>query len=157
MDKEQTVETLGYMLADLERKYAELEEENERLSDKLEWDASWQMIREPAQDEFGLPVPRLEIRAYIKEGAYEFKWCYNLVYKHLCDHLLQVPMGVTKVGGGRGPQASHGKIDEPYRESAHIRSEMKELGLPGFIICGNYAVEINSDNRDQKPWNPATT
>lgn len=157
MNTEQTVESLGYMLANLEQINSQLEEDKEALEEKLTWDSDWQKIREPEVDSFGLPTPRLEIRAFFREGAYEFKWSYNLVYKHLCDHILQVPMGMTKVGGGNGPFANAERIDEPFRESAHIRSEMKELNLRGFIICGEFAVEINSENRDQIPWTSQST
>jgi hypothetical protein len=90
-----------------------------------------------------LPLPRLEMRFTQPEPGgfwYQATWVYGLVYRHFSelegDKVLFIPFSRTKVsGGGYEQQLDAGVIPMPYRDSAHIKSEVKLLNLPAYLVC----------------------
>jgi hypothetical protein len=80
-------------------------------------------------------VPRLEIRCRNLGDWFNWEWRYGIVYLHLSGTIVFVLLGHIKVGGdGRPPMDGNGRIRLPFRDSAHIDHDMKQLGLPGFAI-----------------------
>jgi hypothetical protein len=127
-----------------------------------------------------LPVPRLEIRYSALDGdpdGYNGRALYCLVYRHYthgtgglkCDDskdcIVFVPIGETRCGGGARPlepreaQGSGGlfagRSYGPHRDGAHIRHEMRELKLPGFIIGASgdtYQVDLEAEAKAREEW-----
>lgn len=143
----------------LETMLAEREDEIETLKTKLtERDLQdgwgWCIHRQPKVDPNpDLPVPRLEIRFEPVLTGCADPWqagqimTYSLVYRHLLGHLVFVPIGYTKRSGGRGLKPDFSSAESalremPFRDGAHIRNEMKQLNLPGFLICDDQAVPV---------------
>jgi hypothetical protein len=89
-----------------------------------------------------LPLPRLELQCFdrtmqeVGDGWLNVEWLYCLAYKHHDDTVMFVPLGLTKVGGcgGRAPEPDGTGKDEPFRESHHVRTDMKTFGLPAYIV-----------------------
>lgn len=95
---------------------------------------TWRRHRKMKEaDNMGLPVPRLEIRYHHMPGE-GMGAHYSLVYEHFLGHLAQIPLGLTICGGTRTSEP--GYVDLPFREGAHIISDMLELRLPGYLING---------------------
>lgn len=146
-------------LARLERQLEAKDAKIAALRAELEgWegDEAWRWTRHRVVEKDpspSLPIPRLEIRyEAIDEAGYNTRALYCLVYRHYthktgglaCDKstdcIVFVPIGETRMGGpasleprereGRWAGRSYG----PYRDGAHIRHDMKQMGLPGFII-----------------------
>lgn len=127
-----------------------------------------------------LPVPRLEIRYSAMEGdpdGYNGRALYCLVYRHYthstgglkCDDskdcIVFVPIGETRCGGGARPlepreaQGSGGRFAGrsygPHRDGAHIRHEMRELTLPGFIVGASgdtYEIDLEAEAKAREAW-----
>ena len=85
-----------------------------------------------------LPVPRLELR-WSNLDEWEKTCTYSLVYKHLMDFSVRVPLGETKTSG-RMQDVNIINAWKPFRDGAHFDNEMKQFGLPGFIIIGDEVV-----------------
>lgn len=118
-------------LGELRDRVAELEDESERV-----WD--WAR-HETRADDGGMPVPRLELRCRNLGNWYNYEWVYALVYRHLLDHIVAVPLGYTKCGGaGRAPT---GRFDGdeppslPFRDGCHSQHDREQLGLPLYAVC----------------------
>jgi len=148
----------------LDAKDAELDQlrtKIEVLQDKLD-DEKWRWARHTKAAEDALPVPRLEIRYRRVSGtwrnpdAWETKEaCYNLVYRHLVDGIVTVPLGLTRVDGGTGaPPVVNGEVVLPYRDGAHIYHEMMTLGLPGFAICGDVVTDLGKKDPEYSWYKP---
>jgi hypothetical protein len=123
----------------LDRKDEELEELRERAAElerEAEQDQTWTRHREHKQDlpPGNLPVPRLEIR-WARAAGERLVADYSLVYRHLCDQIIVVPLGRTVCHGRPDDLPERGgHIELPFRDGAHIHHDMLQLGLPGFAI-----------------------
>lgn len=96
-----------------------------------------------------LPVPRLEIRWSVREG--ETTAMYSLVYRHLLGRVVFVPLGMTRTSGALDQQVRpNGTITTPFRDGAHFANEMRQLKLPGFVICGDRVHETKMCSRCQR-------
>ncbi len=93
--------------------------------------------RAEREDTSGLPVPRLELRWIGEPEDTEGEWEYNLVANHFAGGLVFYPLGNTEVMGGTSAYLPNGRIQLPFRDGAHIKHDMKELKLPGFVIRGS--------------------
>jgi len=165
---EQALERLESLLRKKQRKIDRLEQQLQERDDAEAW--SWTRHRIHAADPSpALPVPRLEIRyRSLDRDGYSTEALYCLVYRHLtarsggphCDGtkdcVVFVPIGSTTINGGR-PGGRHpreesglweGRMYGPYRDGAHIRHDMKQFGLPGFIVATDgqtYAVDLDAE------------
>lgn len=136
----------------LNEKDEEIEELNDRVrkaEDKAEMDSNWMRHRvydkpeeAPSQD---LPVPRLEIRWHgdrqHPDGRYEVYAEYCLVTRHLLGWIVFMPIGGTWSSGALVERAAQQHVDLPFRDSAHICNDMKQLKLRAFGICGDKITE----------------
>lgn len=99
------------------------------------------------EDDLGLPVPRLqmtwEVRSNEHEHAQVWLCRYDLIYSHLCDHLMAVPMGFTQRGPMSSRPDSYSEIDKPFRDYAHACSDALHLNLPLYVVCGEKIEEID--------------
>ncbi len=143
-------ERLTEMLDQKDAEIDGLREKVDRLTRDVEQaEAGWTMHVQLPKEQ-ALPVPRLEL-VWEPRGRGDMPWYtriakYRLVYRAFWDDVLAVPMGQTKVSGGRGtepPIGSNGEIDMPFREGAHICHDMEVLKLPGFRICGDVVQDIS--------------
>lgn len=134
-------ERLNAQLNEANQNIAKLQQEIEDLRYQEEW--KWRHIRKLSSDEnLGLPVPRLEIR-YRKLAEYESASAadYGLVYSHFWkNEIFFVPISSTRCGGGRTEHEDY--LDLPFRDGAHIKNEMKQLNLRGFVTNGTRSREI---------------
>lgn len=96
-----------------------------------------------------LPVPRLEVRWQNSlDSGYEVEASYSLVYRHLLGHVVFVPLGVTRRNGSVGSLVNtDGSIDLPFRDGAHLRSDMAQLHLRGFGIYADTVHEYQPCSR----------
>ena len=99
----------------------------------MEFPRNWRKHRKLKEaDNLELPVPRLEIRYSVYKG--NLAGLYSLVYQHFLDDIMQIPLGMTMIGGGKS--ADPGYLELPFREGAHIQNEMVTLQLSGYVING---------------------
>lgn len=138
------IERLEKLLNDKDIEIAKLRRAAEKYAKDQDDDAwLWSKHSESPETE-GLLLPRLEIRwtplgnSPLASGG-EWNWLasYNLVYRHLLGHVIVVPISATRRGGGPGIPVRDGQVETPFRDGAHIRNEMLQLGLPGYAICGD--------------------
>jgi hypothetical protein len=132
-------EIIAKQLDEANERIAELEYEIAELQERVPWtDHS-----EVPPDE--LPVPRLEM--LWEKGSFpnghNYRCTYRLIYKHLLGHWIAVPLGSTRVSGGRDPDQYDAKLQIPFRDGAHIRSDAKHLNLPAFVRWGNRCDSLN--------------
>lgn len=132
---------------DLNDRDATIEKLQEKI-DGMEAYATWEWARHTtieAEDD-PLPVPRLEMSVYARtDDWYITEWLYSLVYKHLLGHHVRIPLGHTKVTGGRG-----GPPDPdftPIRDGAHIRNEARQMGLPAYVVIEGRATQLDVSDR----------
>lgn len=140
-----------------ERLNAQIEEKEERIQEleaelevkERQFDLNmltWQMHRSFENDEFSkqMPFPRLEMRLtrVSPDNWYAIEWTYGLVCKHYSDMgndtLLFIPFSRTDSSGGTGKFENwlhEAKLDQPHRDSFHIRADALVLNLPAYIIC----------------------
>lgn len=139
MTTELALHHLGELLKARDAEIDALKARVTELEEELERDWTWTRHVEHKTDPSpGLPVPRLEIRWTI--GDREQIATYCLVYKHLCDQIVFVPLGKTRRNGPDvPPRASNGEIEVPFRDGAHIRHDLEAMNLPGFAILGGEA------------------
>jgi hypothetical protein len=130
------IERLEEQLAERERQIARLEARLEQLAnDKEKGEWIWARHKK-VEDQTDLPVPRLELR-WTSLDQQEWNWLctYSLIYGHFDGHLIAVPMGATRVGGGSSVvPMRHGEVELPIRDGAHIRHDAWALKLPAFAI-----------------------
>jgi hypothetical protein len=91
-----------------------------------------------------LPLPRLEMRAYDRAGPRglrewgNIQWLYGLMYKAHWGSVMFIPLGLTMESGGCSkPEPDGLGRYEPFRESHHIRTDMKTFDIRGYIIIEN--------------------
>lgn len=132
-ERDEKIEELEGKLAEAER----AAEEDHTWSKHVEYKAG----EEPSPE---LPVPRLEMRWSEEErnDSYELTARYSLVYRHLCKQIVFVPLGVTRTTGALAERINPNKtVDTPFRDGAHLRNEMAQLGLRAFGIVGDHVRE----------------
>jgi hypothetical protein len=95
----------------------------------------WREHRQMSIDEnLGLPVPRLEIRCTPLAADWsERQWLYGMVYLHCEGGLVLIPLGRTRQCGGEGKPTTWAE-SQPWRESAHIRNDARQLGLLALMV-----------------------
>ena len=136
----ETIEEKDSLISELESKIEDLEQR----FDYGRW--QWQQHEAFDNDEFSkqMPFPRLEMRMIrrSKDNWYSIEWIYGFVYKHYSDlynNMLRfIPLSLTTSEGGRDTFESrlqNGKLELPYRDGAHIRSEAALFNLRAFIVC----------------------
>lgn len=161
MDKMTLEERLNEQLSEKEQEIEELQNKIEALESKFDWDRqNWQLHSAFEEDAFSreMPFPRLEMRITrtSKDNWYSIEWTYGLVYKHYGDiggkMLKFIPFGCTTGSGGTGTfdqWYKNGKLDLPFRDGVHIRSESLILNLPAYIICREkgifHKIDLESD------------
>lgn len=145
-------ERLNETIEEKDEQISELESKIDELEQKLDY-ARWQWQQHEAfeNDELSkqMPFPRLEMRMIrrSKDNWYSVEYLYGLVYKHYSDlynNMLRfIPFSLTTSEGGRDTFESRfkdGKLDLPYRDGTHIRSEAALFNLPAFIVCKEKSV-----------------
>jgi hypothetical protein len=146
-------ERLNGTIDELEEKVRELEQDNEHLRSFLPW-TDHTVLKEDVP--FGLPVPRLEmVWEQTDERRQEWHAYYRLVYKHLLDDIILVPLGQTRVGGHMDtPVNSDGSIQIPFRDGAHIDHDAEQLSLRAFVRYEDHICEIEPGTRpiSMHPW-----
>lgn len=136
-------ERLSQTIDEQEERISELEEENRILRAFVPW-TEHTIAKEDAP--LGLPLPRLEIvwkKLERDPRGYDWRCTYQLVYRHLVDDVVSVPLGETKITWTREPVGSDGKIELPFRDGAHIHHDAMELDLPAFVRYGDRAQKID--------------
>lgn len=155
-------ERLNETIEERDDQIRELENKIEALESRLDYSRwQWQQHEAFDNDEFSkqMPFPRLEMRMTrtSKGNWYKVEYIYGLAYRHYSDlynNMLRfIPFSLTTSEGGRDTFESHlrdGRIDLPYRDGAHIRSESALLNLPAFIVCRekNMCQEIDPLNAE---------
>lgn len=113
--------------------------------ESLEEYATWGWARHIEIQDDKLPTPRLQIEhRMIDSDGYNQEWIYSLVYKHFLGYTVKVPLGHTHVGGALRPGASIESI-LPFRDGVHFKHDMKNLGLPGYVIYQGEATQYFPD------------
>jgi len=157
-----TTQTNDYLVGQLEAREAELEKLRNQLqeieirdadaTEKANYEDGWrwrhirclkssELSDEDVEDtNFGLPVPRLEIRIR-RISDYNTIVDYGLVSQHLCEQIHFIPIGSTQVGGsdnfppGWSKTAIEGrKLMLPFRDGAHISHDARQLNLPAYVV-----------------------
>jgi len=150
-------ERLNETINQMEERIAELEEERDHLRHFVPW-TDHVILKEDIP--LGLPVPRLEIVWDHEEGSMEWTARYRLVYGHLLDDIVLVPLGQTKVSGRmREPVDADGTIDLPFRDGAHLHHDCEHLNLRAFVRYGSHVCEIEAGVTpiSMRPWKAPTT
>jgi hypothetical protein len=123
-----------------------LEREVEDLEHKLDGERwGWAVHRDVKDNAPSLPIPRLEIVGQ-KLSDYKVVWDYHLVYMHLCDGILELPIGRTTSSGSHRdfPRLDKdGRLDLPFRDGAHIHHDAVHLGLPAYVRVGDQVQELD--------------
>lgn len=143
-------ERLLQSLDEKDEKIEELEGKLYDLEEDVESRSAWSRHREEHSDE-GLPVPRLEIVwSESKYHGHDWEGWYFLVKYHLLGHIVKVPLGMTKVGGYGPGELRDGKVYTPFRDGAHIKFDMIELGLPAYARLGDNVTELQVSEHSAK-------
>lgn len=129
---------LATLLEAAEEKIADLETQLEAIDDQVQW--SWTRHEELSKEQT-LPVPRLEI-VLDDVAAYNRTWIYRMIYRHLLDHCVAVPLGRTTQSGGGTIAIENFESHVPFRDGVHIRSDAKQFGWPMYAVCGDRVVEL---------------
>ena len=151
---EKTTEDLlrGYLLEkeeqleEKENRITELENEVDKLQYQLDGENwGWAVHRHPGDVCPELPIPRLEIVGE-KLSDYNAIWHYHLVVKHLCDGIMEIPIGQTRSNGSHETFPRYdqkGRINLPFRDGAHIHHDAVHLGLPAYVRVGDEVQELD--------------
>lgn len=131
-----TIERLEDLLEQKEEELDDLKREVERLEYMLDGSPDgWRAVKS-IKDDPSLPIPRLELafEPSQKYGWGDYKVIYRLVYQHLVDGLLTVPLGETNIRGGGA--ANHAEEPDylPHRDGAHAAHDALHFGLPLYRI-----------------------
>lgn len=130
----------------LDAKDAEIEESNgklERLERQLAGSLNGWRESEEWTDDGELPVPRLELVYRQLSGWGSYEVVYRLVMKHLCDQIVGVPLGRTKIDGSdREP------IGLPFRDGAHAMHDSAHLQLPVYRLLPGKPPKLVKDDGD---------
>lgn len=140
----------------LEQMLVESEAERKRLAKKCnallkQAKHSWARHRDHKTDQWAggtLPVPRLQMTYRdLSEDWTRFECRYSLVTRHFLGHLVEIPMGITRIGlcTSRGaPVDSMGGLYHPFRDGAHIAHDSEAMRLPAFRIHGDRVEPVNA-------------
>lgn len=124
--------------SELDTLRGKLEEvENRESIDRTAWTRHREYKVDPSPD---LPVPRLELRWVEQErdrDGYEIACEYSLVYRHVLDKIVFVPLGMTRSTGSLASRDRDGRLETPFRDGAHFANEAAQLRLPAFVIVGD--------------------
>lgn len=140
-------QSILYHLSDaLESKDDEIANLHEKVR-IAELDHTWTAHEQIPNGEDPLPVPRLEL-VFERIDDFQFVWRYNLVYRHLLDHNVRVPLGKTAISGGfRKPNETipmtGNLIDKPFRDGRHITHDAMTLDLPAFCVAGSRVEKLH--------------
>jgi hypothetical protein len=126
-------ERLNEQLGEAEATIKELEAENEELRSRIEGDTRAWAIGQTIKDDERLPLPRLEfvwIPLTPDWGSYAVE--YRLVYKHLVDNVVTLPLSRTKVSGNVYPKPwrDGAAVHLPFRDGSHAFHDAAHLRLP---------------------------
>jgi hypothetical protein len=164
------IATLEEEKEELKNAYSRLEE---RADNGDEW--AWRNIRRLEASEkmwdledklltpknYGLPVPRLEIRWRDSEDGYSRLADYGLVTRHLLGHINFIPISSTQQRGGGipdswGEEAKERRLTEtPFRDGCNMAHASHSLGLPCYVVNATHGlwrkVEITADGKLKGP------
>ena len=125
---------------ELENKIDEMECEMSDLNAMLDCKAFWRPRKLETVE--GIPVPRLQIEL-VKHDDWKWKWIYGIVYTHVIDGDILIPISGTTSSGGHKydtfdtPEAVVAAL--PYRDGRHIWNEAEQLGIPVYVLAeGKY-------------------
>jgi hypothetical protein len=138
------LERLEQMLDDKDEQIVKLQNELYQAKKEIEFQAGWSrhtIYSIQAAPNPERPVPRLEIRWTESNGRYESEATYSLVYRHLTDDIVFIPLGKTKTTGAMVDQVRGHIVETPFRDGCHFANEMRQLKLPGFVIAGDRVYE----------------
>lgn len=149
MDKISVEERLNDIISEKESHIYDLENQLDELKGALDYQKwGWcrhERIEGDTELYKDIPYPRLEMfmNRVSKNDWYEIEWVYGLVYSHFSDasyntKLLFIPFSKTTSSGGKGTFESRmidGKLETPFRDSLHIKTEANLLNLPAYISC----------------------
>lgn len=145
-----TIKRLEELLDQKDARIEALESEIEKLENQLREAESGWCLHTKLDRKQELPVPRLEIvyRPLGEREGYEwssYETVYRMVYRHLVGDIMSVPLGRTEIcGHGSGPPLRDGRLRLPFRDGAHICSDMAHLRLPGFAVCGDHVDDLTA-------------
>lgn len=147
-EKVSVEERLNDIISEKENEINSLEDKIASLEHQLDYHKwSWCRHQIIEDDEFykDIPYPRLEmfLKRISENSWYEIEWVYGIVYKHFSDagynnKLLFIPFSQTNSRGGGKDFTSHfhdGKLELPFRDGLHIKTEAQVLNLPAYISC----------------------
>jgi hypothetical protein len=133
------IERLEALLDTKDQEIEELQRKLETAEREIEYQAGWcrhvefEAGKEPNPE---LPVPRLEIRWTEDQG--ETVAVYSMVYRHMCEQIVFVPLGRTTSSGALAEVVrGDGTIRTPFRDGSHFANEIRQLRMPGYIIAGD--------------------
>ena len=67
------------------------------------------------------------------------------VYRHFLGDIMAVPLGHTTIRGGAGRMPLvDGRLMLPFRDGAHVCSDMAHLKLPGFATYGDHVDDLTA-------------
>ena len=155
MDKMTAIERLEALLNEKDEEIEKEEARADAAEERLAGIRGGWMVHVTLPAEQSLPVPRLEV-VYDNDGDEtwrEYVVIYRLVYRHFLGHCVGVPLGKTTIRGGVGrAPIFDGKVDLPFRDGQHIRSDARHLSLPAFAICGAVVDPIAPLAADPEWW-----
>jgi hypothetical protein len=141
------LDELDQLLDEKDAKIRELEDKIAKMEFKDEW--HWRQLRVLSDEEnLGLPIPRLEIR-HRKTSKYTTFMDYGIVYRHLLGEITFVPLSCTKTSGHTDTDRELLRV--PFRDGAHILSDMYELKLRGFVVEDDKFRELSLLDLDKLP------
>lgn len=136
MTHNKTIDRLEDLLEQKEEELDELKREVERLKYMLDGSPDGWRVVESIKDDPSLPIPRLEM-AFEPSKEYgwgDYKVIYRLVYQHLVDGLLAVPLGETRIRGGGAANRAEEPDYLPHRDGAHAAHDAPHFGLPLYRV-----------------------
>ena len=140
--------TIGELKAQVEA--YETEEEEKKYQNAWRWR---ELRKFTLEENLKLPLPRLEMR-WEGEGWSNRMATQFLVYRHFLKHIVAVPLGSTQQGGGYDNDDSERqkRTDLPFRDGAHMKSNMRTMGLRGFVVAMDgktvREIKLNKDGKE---------
>lgn len=144
-DKDEKIE-------ELERKLHAFEQRDKLARNEDEWVWTEHFLLEE-DDTPELPIPRIQLQwEFIGDRHYQSRCWTFLVFKHLIGDIVKVPLGMTRVSGGRQdefyPKHPDGpRIGTPFRAGGDAATEARQLRLPLFVTQEGMAQELFPDDK----------
>jgi len=126
------IERLEELLDEKDAEIEKLQDQNKALERELRGSLDGWRRETTIEDDGVLAVPRLELicEPHEERGWHDHTVTYRMVYRHLLDHLVAMPLGCTRISGGSGARPTH----LPFRDGAHAMHDGAHFGLPLYSI-----------------------